>query len=139
MRVLNATGVLRIGASAGTGPDCTKDGRILSSNLPAPIDPNLLPAYREGLRASYSQDVFLVQTELKAQASLDFLAAVPEGHRLELRLRGPFLEAVTEGGTPLGRLEHPGLEILVRLLEAGKHLIGKYGPPGEVAVWLLEM
>lgn len=111
----------------------------MSSNLPAPIDPNLLPAYRDGLRAPYSQDVFLVQTVLKAQASPDFLAAVPEGHRLELRLRGPFLEAVTEGGTPLGRLEHPGLEIVVRLLEAGKHLVGKYGPPGEVAVWLLEM
>lgn len=111
----------------------------MSSNLPAPIDPNLLPAYRDGLRAPYSQDVFLVQAQLKAQASPDFLAAVPPEHRLELRLRGAFLEVVTEGGTPLGRLEHPGLEILVRLLEAGKHLIGKYVVPGEVAVWLLEM
>ncbi|MBS2034063.1 hypothetical protein JST97_03695 [bacterium] len=111
----------------------------MSSNLPAPIDPNLLPAYREGLRAPYSQDIFLAQTSLKAQASPEFISAVPAEHRLELRLRGPFLEAVTEGGTPLGRLDHPGLDILVRLMESGKHLIGKFCPPGEVAVWLLEM
>lgn len=111
----------------------------MSSNLPAPIDPNLLPAYRDGLRAPYTQDLFLAQTILKAQASQDFLAAVPADHRLELRLRGPFLEAVTEGGTPLGRLEHPGLEILIRLLEAGKQLIGRFSPPGEVAVWLIEI
>jgi hypothetical protein len=112
----------------------------MSSNLPAPIDPNLLPAYREGLRAPYSQDILLLQLPLEASASPDFLAAVPAEHRLELRLRGQALEVVTEGGTLLGCLQAgQGSQVLTRLLESGKHLIGRFSPPLEVAVWLLEM
>ena len=111
----------------------------MSSNLPAPIDPNLLPAYREGLRAPYSQDIFLISLALEPLASPEFLSAVPKDHRLELRLREGAIEAVTEGGTPLGRLPGEPSQILIRLMEAGKHLIGKFSPPGEVACWLLEM
>lgn len=112
----------------------------MSSNLPAPIDPNLLPAYREGLRVPYSQDVFLIALPLLAQASADFLAAVPADHKLELRLKEGLILAVTEGGTVLGSLESgQGSQVLVRLLEAGKHLSGKFAPPGEVAVWLMEL
>jgi hypothetical protein len=112
----------------------------MSSNLPAPIDPNLLPAYREGLRAPYSQDIFLIQLRLEATASPDFVAAVPLDHRLELRLREQTVEAVTEGGTLLGRLQAgEGTQVLTRLLESGKHLIGKFAPPHEVACWLLEI
>lgn len=108
------------------------------SNLPAPLDPNLLPAYREGLRSPYSQDIFLITLEFTPSASLDFIQAIPQDHRLELRLREGALQAVTEGGTCLGHLEALRSEVLVRLLEAGKHLIGKFAPPQQVSVWLLD-
>jgi len=108
------------------------------SNLPAPLDPNLLPAYREGLRSPYSQDIFLITLELAVSASPEFIRAIPEDHRLELRLREGALQAVTEGGTCLGDLEAQRSEVLVRLLEAGKHLIGKFAPPQQVSVWLLD-
>lgn len=108
------------------------------SNLPAPIDPNLLPAYREGLRSPYSQDIFLISVDLLASASPEFLSATPADYRLELRLREEHIEAVTEGGTPLGRLDPKRCEVLVRLMEAGKHLVGKFAPPQQVSVWLLD-
>jgi len=58
------------------------------SNLPAPIDPNLLPAYHEGARAAYSQDLFLVEASLTLLAVSDdeFEESPEELERLRLRL-----------------------------------------------------
>lgn len=110
------------------------------SNLPAPIDPNLLPAVQHGLRMPYGQDVFLADVELQAIASADFLSSVPADFKLELKLSGEQIQAITEGGTPLGTLAgHDGLAILRRLLEAGKRLVGKFQPPGTVGVWLQDL
>jgi hypothetical protein len=107
------------------------------SNLPAPIDPNLLPAYRDGLRAPYSQDIFLIELELEPLASPDFLAATPADHRLVLRLHSEAgLQALTEGGTVLGNL--PANPVLERLLEAGKPLVGRWIVPQSVGIWLLD-
>lgn len=110
------------------------------SNLPAPIDPNLLPAVQHGLRMPYGQDIFLADMGLEALASADFLSAVPADFALELKLHGDAIQAITEGGTPLGVLTgHEGLQILRRLLEAGKRLVGKFQPPGTVGVWLQDL
>ncbi len=110
------------------------------SNLPAPIDPNLLPAYHEGARAAYSQDLFLVEASLTLLASPDFVAAVPADHALLLHLQqGGGIRAVTEGGTPIGEVDCPGLAILERLLEGGKNLRGGFVPPQQVGIWLQDL
>jgi hypothetical protein len=94
------------------------------SNLPAPIDPNLLPALHEGLSLPYSREIFLIEVALVPQASPEFLSSVPAGFQLETLLLGGAIQVVTEGGTPLGTLDPERSEILVRLLEAGKILRG---------------
>lgn len=110
------------------------------SNLPAPIDPNLLPAVQHGLRLPYSQDIFLLELELAPLASSDFVAAVPDDFVLELRLDGERIVALTEGGTALGQLQgQDALLVLRRLLEAGKRLTGKFRRPQRVAVWFQEL
>ena len=109
------------------------------SNLPAPIDPNLLPAVQHGMRLPYSQEVFLAELDVDPIASPEFLAAVPADFGLELKLAGESIQAITEGGTPLGTLRGDGVRILVRLLEVGKRLIGKFRPPQQVGVWLQDL
>ena len=111
------------------------------SNLPAPIDHNLLPALHEGLSLPYSREIFLVEVELVATASQAFLSSVPEGFQLETLLLEGAIQVVTEGGTPLGILDPDRSEILVRLLEAGKRLKCTYvaGGGGGVRVHLREL
>ena len=97
------------------------------SNLPAPLDPNLLPALHEGLSLPYSQEIFLIELDLTTtQASAAFLVSVPANFKLETLLVDGAIQVVTEGGTPLGFLDTSRCEILVRLLEAGKRLTGQF-------------
>lgn len=110
------------------------------SNLPAPIDPNLLPAVQHGLRPPYSQDILLAELALTPLASEDFLSAVPTDFTLELKVEGERILAITEGGTPLGVLMGgDAIGVLRRLLEAGKRLQGKYRPHNQVGVWLQDL
>ncbi len=107
------------------------------SNLPAPRDPNLLPSYQESLRP-YAQEVLLLEVELAPLASSEFLQATPAEYRLNLRVQGGDVLALTEGGTALGRLqlEAQARQLLTRLLETGKPLFAKFSPPGQVGLWL---
>ena len=100
------------------------------SNLPAPIDPDLLPALHEGLSLPYSREIFLIEVDLSSpQASQAFLTSVPAAFHLDTVLLDGAVQVVTEGGTPLGILDPDRSEILVRLLEAGKRLKGNFVPP----------
>lgn len=111
------------------------------SNLPAPIDPNLLPTLQHGFRLPYSQDLLLIELPLEATCSADFLAATPAAHPLELKVVGERIQVFTEGGTALGLLAAPpGASILLRLLEGGKRLAGRFLPEtSSVGVWLQEL
>lgn len=110
------------------------------SNLPAPIDPNLLPAYQSGGSAAYAQDLLLAEASLEISASAVFTAAIPALHPLRLFLppEGGIL-ALTEGGTPVGKVVCPGQEILQRLLEGGKALEGRFLPPTGISIWLKDL
>jgi hypothetical protein len=92
------------------------------SNLPAPFDPNLLPAIHQGYSMPYSQKIFLVELEVRGATR-----RLPGALQMCLRaVRGQTqLHLHDDSGAVLGNLDPDRAEILIRLLEAGKPLIAE--------------
>ena len=105
------------------------------SNLPAPFDPNLLPAIHHGYSMPYSQKIFLVEMEARGTAR-----PLPASVQMVLRsVRGETqLHLQDESGAVVGNLDPQRGEILIRLMEAGKTLVAE--PSGQrVRIHLQEL
>jgi hypothetical protein len=101
------------------------------SNLPAPFDPNLLPAIHHGYSLPYSQSIFLLELELPELPAF--------GEPFKLVSRDGVLQLEDKDGAPAARLDPTRSEVLGRLLEAGKQLVAERAPGNRIRISLQEL